>query len=127
MSHIPAELRYTTEHEYVRATDDATVFAVGITDFAQGELGDIVYVELPKVGSSYDAHAVFGTLEAVKAVSELFMPVAGEIIEVNQRLDAEPALINTDPYGDGWMVKVRITAGADAGLMSAAEYTTHTG
>ena len=127
MSNIPAELRYTKEHEYVRATDDATVFAVGITDFAQGELGDIVYVELPKVGSSHEAHGVFGTVEAVKAVSELFMPIAGEIVEINPRLDGEPALINTDPYGDGWMVKVRIAPGADAGLMSAAEYTAHTG
>jgi glycine cleavage system H protein len=127
VSNIPAELRYTKEHEYVRATDDATVFAVGITDFAQGELGDIVYVELPKVGSSHDANGVFGTVEAVKAVSELFMPIAGEIVEINARLDGEPALINTDPYGDGWMVKVRIAPGADAGLMSAAEYTAHTG
>lgn len=122
MSNIPAELRYTKEHEYVRSTDDAAVVAIGITDFAQGELGDIVYVELPKVGATYGAHDVFGTVEAVKAVSELYMPVAGEVVEINGRLDGEPALINTDPYGDGWMIKVRIADGADAGLMTAAEY-----
>jgi glycine cleavage system H protein len=122
VSNIPAELRYTKEHEYVRSTDDAGVVAIGITDFAQGELGDIVYVELPKVGATYGAHDVFGTVEAVKAVSELYMPVAGEVVEINGRLDGEPALINTDPYGDGWMIKVRIAAGADEGLLTAAEY-----
>jgi glycine cleavage system H protein len=123
VSNIPADLRYTKEHEYVRTTDSADVVAIGITDFAQGELGDIVYVELPKVGASYGAHDVFGTVEAVKAVSELYMPVAGEVVEVNARLDGEPALINTDPYGDGWMIKVRVAAGGDAGLLSATEYT----
>lgn len=123
MSNIPAELRYTKEHEYVRTTEDAGIVAIGITDFAQGELGDIVYVELPKVGATYGNHDVFGTVEAVKAVSELFMPVAGEIVAVNERIDGEPALINTDPYGDGWMVKVKLTPGSDADLMSAADYT----
>jgi glycine cleavage system H protein len=122
VSNIPADLRYTKEHEYVRSTDAADVVAIGITDFAQGELGDIVYVELPKVGTKYGAHDVFGTVEAVKAVSELFMPVAGEVVEINGRLDGEPALINTDPYGDGWMIKVRIASGADAGLLSPADY-----
>ena len=111
MSNIPADLRYTKDHEYVRSTDDSGIVAIGITDFAQGELGDIVYVELPKVGATYGAHDVFGTVEAVKAVSELFMPVAGEVVEVNGRLDGEPALINTDPYGDGWMIKVRLAPG----------------
>lgn len=127
MSNIPAELRYTKEHEYVRTTPDAGVVAIGITDYAQGELGDIVYVELPKVGATYGSHDVFGTVEAVKAVSELFMPVAGEVVEVNGRLDGEPALINTDPYGDGWMIKVRLAAGGDAGLMSADEYRAQLG
>jgi glycine cleavage system H protein len=122
VSNIPADLRYTKEHEYVRTTSDDGVVAIGITDFAQGELGDIVYVELPKVGATYGAHDVFGTVEAVKAVSELFMPVAGEVTEVNGRLDGEPALINTDPYGDGWMIKVRVAAGGDAGLLSADDY-----
>jgi glycine cleavage system H protein len=127
VSNIPADLRYTKEHEYVRSTDDAGVVAIGITDFAQGELGDIVYVELPKVGATFGAHDVFGTVEAVKAVSELFMPVAGEVVEVNSRIDGEPALINTDPYGDGWMVKVRVAEGGDGGLMTAAEYTAQLG
>jgi glycine cleavage system H protein len=123
VSNIPADLRYTKEHEYVRTTDDAGVVAIGITDFAQGELGDIVYVELPKVGATFGSHDVFGTVEAVKAVSELFMPVAGEVVAVNERIDGEPALINTDPYGDGWMVKVKMTPGSDADLMSAADYS----
>lgn len=126
MSNIPADLRYTKEHEYVRS-DAGGIAAIGITDFAQGELGDIVYVELPKVGAKFGAHDVFGTVEAVKAVSELYMPVAGEVVEINTRLDAEPALINTDPYGDGWMIKVRIAAGGDAGLMSAKDYATQLG
>ena len=127
MSNIPADLRYTKEHEYVRTTEADGVVAVGITDFAQGELGDIVYVELPKVGNTYSAHDVFGTVEAVKAVSELFMPVAGEVLEVNGRLDGEPALINTDPYGDGWMVKVRVAPGGDADLMTPDAYKSQLG
>jgi glycine cleavage system H protein len=127
VSNIPADLRYTKDHEYVKQTDADGVVAVGITDFAQGELGDIVYVELPKVGTSFGAHEVFGTVEAVKAVSELFMPVVGEVVEINARIDGEPALINTDPYGDGWMIKVKLAAGGDAGLMSAADYTAHLG
>lgn len=127
MSNIPADLRYTKEHEYVRTTNDASIVAIGITDFAQGELGDIVYVELPKVGAKFGAHDVFGTVEAVKAVSELYMPVAGEVVEINGRLDGEPALINSDTYGDGWMIKVRVAPGGDAGLMSAADYKTTLG
>jgi glycine cleavage system H protein len=127
VSNIPADLRYTKEHEYVRATSDADVVYIGITDYAQGELGDIVYVELPKVGQTYGSHDVFGTVEAVKAVSELFMPVAGEVLEVNGRLDGEPALINNDPYGDGWMIKVRVAAGGDAGLMTPAAYRAQLG
>ncbi|MGV3708729.1 MAG: glycine cleavage system protein GcvH [Gemmatimonas sp.] len=126
MSNIPGDLRYTKEHEYVKDSGDGVV-AVGITDFAQGELGDIVYVELPKVGAKFGSHDVFGTVEAVKAVSELYMPVAGEIVAINDRLDKEPALINTDPYGDGWMIKVKIAAGGDAGLMSGADYKAHLG
>ncbi len=127
MSNIPADLHYTKEHEYVRTTTGSDIVSVGITDFAQGELGDIVYVELPRVGAKYGANDVFGTVEAVKAVSELYMPVAGDIVEVNGRLDGEPALINTDPFGDGWMIKVRIPAGGDAGLMTADEYKTQLG
>lgn len=106
MANIPADLKYTEEHEYVRATADGIV-EVGITDYAQGELGDVVYVELPTAGTKLGKHDVFGTIEAVKAVSELFSPVAGEVIEVNPRLDQEPALVNSDPYGAGWMVRIR--------------------
>ena len=126
MAEIPAELRYTQEHEYVKATDDADVVQIGITDFAQGELGDIVYVELPKVGATVGAHDVFGTIEAVKAVSELFAPVAGTVTEVNARLDKEPSLVNSDPYGEGWMIKVR-PSGELTGLMDSGAYTSHIG
>jgi glycine cleavage system H protein len=124
MSNIPAELRYTSDHEYVKATADANVFAIGITDYAQGELGDIVYLELPKAGAKFGAHDTFGTIEAVKAVSELYAPLAGEVVEVNPRLDGEPALVNTDPYSDGWMIKVRVADPvAVAALMDAGAYT----
>ena len=122
MSNIPADLRYTKEHEYVKSTDEAGVVYIGITDFAQGELGDIVYVDLPKAGAKFNANDVFGTVEAVKAVSELYMPVTGEVLEINGALDGEPALVNTDPYGGGWMIKVKLAEGGDAGLMSADEY-----
>ena len=122
MSNIPADLRYTKDHEYVKPTAEAAIVAIGITDYAQGELGDIVYVELPKVGATYKEHEVFGTVEAVKAVSELFMPVTGEVVEVNGRIDGEPALINTEPYEGGWMIKVRVAPGGDVGLMTAEEY-----
>jgi glycine cleavage system H protein len=123
VANVPDGLQYTKEHEYVKPTDDGAVVVVGITDYAQGELGDIVYLDLPKPGASFDAHGVFGTVEAVKAVSELFMPVAGEVVEVNPRLDGEPALVNSDPYGDGWMIKVRVADGAERSqLMDAAAY-----
>jgi glycine cleavage system H protein len=120
VAEIPQDLQYTKDHEYVRPGDDASVVVVGITDYAQGELGDVVYVELPQVGRTLGAHEVFGTIEAVKAVSELYSPLAGEVVEVNGRLDGEPALVNTDPYGDGWMIKLRVTD--RSGLLSAAEY-----
>jgi len=123
LANIPGDLVYTEEHEYVRKSKDAGVVEIGITDYAQGELGDIVYVELPSVGAKYGKHDVFGTIEAVKAVSELFAPVAGEIVEVNPRLDKEPALINSDPYGAGWMIKVRLSNPAEMdGLMDAEAY-----
>jgi glycine cleavage system H protein len=121
------DLQYTKEHEYVKP-DSGDVVTVGITDYAQGELGDVVYVELPKVGTKFNDHDVFGTIEAVKAVSELFAPLAGEVVEVNPRLDAEPSLVNSDPYGDGWMVKIRVAdAKAREGLMSADAYRKHIG
>lgn len=128
MSDIPKDLLYTEEHEYVKATDDDGIVAIGITDYAQGELGDVVYVSLPKVGDTFDAHQSFGTIEAVKAVSELFMPVAGEIVEVNGALDADPAAINRDPYGAGWMVRVRVKdASSVPALLDAAAYRKHIG
>ncbi len=128
MSSIPQELHYTEDHEYVKPAGDAGVVTVGITDYAQGELGDIVYVELPKVGTKFGSHDVFGTIEAVKAVSELFSPLAGEIVAVNERLDGEPQLVNSDPYGDGWMIRMKLDdPKAAATLMDAAAYGKHLG
>ncbi|MGH7718390.1 MAG: glycine cleavage system protein GcvH [Gemmatimonadaceae bacterium] len=128
MADIPSDLRYTEEHEYVKTTADKDVVQVGITDYAQGELGDIVYVELPKVGDSFGRMDVFGTIEAVKAVSELFSPLGGEVVAVNERLDKEPGLVNSDPYGDGWMVKVRLKNPTEPStLLDAAAYRKHIG
>ena len=128
MSEIPSELLYTEEHEYVKRTDEADVIQVGITDYAQGELGDVVYVELPKVGDVFGRSDVFGTLEAVKAVSELYSPLAGEVEAVNTRLDKEPGLVNSDPYGEGWMLRLRVrnTSEMDQ-LLGPEEYRTHVG
>ena len=127
MANIPDDLLYTTEHEYVRFTPDGLA-QVGITDYAQGELGDIVYIELPKPGTRFGTHDVFGTVEAVKAVSELYCPVAGEVVAVNQRLDKEPALVNSDPYGDGWMLKLRpANSSAREGLLSPKQYGSQIG
>jgi glycine cleavage system H protein len=122
MANVPQDLKYTAEHEYLKPAGDG-VFSVGVTDYAQGELGDIVFVELPKAGQRFDAGASFGTIEAVKAVSDLYMPVAGEVVEVNGALDADPAAVNSDPYGDGWMIRIRPddAAAVDA-LMDAAAY-----
>jgi glycine cleavage system H protein len=125
---IPGDLLYTEDHEYLKPTDDPAVVIVGISDYAQGELGDIVYVELPAAGAKFGKHDVFGTIEAVKAVSELFCPAAGEVVEVNGRLDQEPALVNSDPYGDGWMVKLRLTDPKDrSGLLTAEQYRQNVG
>ncbi|MES2358878.1 MAG: glycine cleavage system protein GcvH [Gemmatimonadota bacterium] len=107
MANVPGDLLYTAEHEYIRDRGDGIV-EVGITDYAQGELGDVVYLELPKVGTSFARHDVFGTIEAVKAVSELFAPLAGEVTEVNTRLDGEPAIVNSDPFGEGWMIRLKV-------------------
>jgi glycine cleavage system H protein len=118
---IPAELKYTKDHEWVRIEGDTAT--IGITDFAQGELGDIVYVEIETVGETVDQEAVFGTVEAVKTVSDLFMPLTGEVLELNADLEAQPELVNKDPYGDGWMVKVRIAdSGQVASLLDAEAY-----
>jgi glycine cleavage system H protein len=116
---FPETLLYTKDHEWVRVEGDTAY--VGITDFAQKELGDIVYVDISTVGKTVSEHDVFGTVEAVKTVSDLFMPVTGEVLEVNDKLDGSPELVNNDPYGDGWMIKVKVT-GSTAGLMSAADY-----
>jgi glycine cleavage system H protein len=127
VANIPADLKYTAEHEYVRVKPDGTA-DVGVTDYAQGELGDVVYVELPKVGAKFSKHDVFGTIEAVKAVSELFCPVSGEITAVNDRLDKEPALVNTDPYGDGWMIRIKVADQSEVdSLLDSDAYTKQIG
>jgi len=107
MSAIPDGFRYTEEHEYVRDTDAEGEFLIGITDYAQGELGDVVFVELPSAGDAFEKMEVFGTIEAVKAVSDLYCPISGEVVEVNESLEEDPALVNSDPYGEGWMIRVR--------------------
>ena len=128
MSEIPADLLYTEEHEYVKLTEDAEVVVVGITDYAQGELGDVVYVDLPEVGATFARMDVFGTIEAVKAVSELFCPTSGEVIEINEALEGDPSLVNKDPYGEGWMIKLRIRSQANVKeLLAAADYAQHIG
>jgi glycine cleavage system H protein len=119
---IPKELKYTKEHEWIRDNGDGTA-TVGITDFAQGELGDIVFVELEDVGFEFDKDESFGTVEAVKTVSELFAPISGEITEINEKLEDEPELVNDDPYGDGWMIKLKIGDESEMDeLMSPEDY-----
>ncbi len=128
MSDIPADLMYTEEHEYLKPTAESGVYAIGITDYAQGELGDIVYIEMPEVGDAFKKMDVFGTVEAVKAVSDLYCPVAGEVVAVNDALDDDPALVNSDPYGDGWMIKIRVEDESELeGLLGAADYDGHIG
>jgi glycine cleavage system H protein len=128
MSKIPENLRYTKDHEYVKQTADPTVVQIGITDHAQSELGDVVYVELPKPGATLGGGEAFGTIEAVKAVSDLLTPVAGTVTEVNATLASDPAVVNRDPYGDGWMIKLRVTNPAElAALLGRAEYQKHVG
>ena len=118
---IPEELKYTEEHEWVRIEDDIAV--VGITDFAQGELGDIVYLEIDTLDSQIDSNEVFGTVEAVKTVSDLFMPITGKVIEVNPSLEDKPELVNEDPYGEGWIIKVHITDESQIdSLLSSSDY-----
>lgn len=128
MSEVPDGLRYTEEHEYVREADAEGEVLVGITDFAQDELGDVVFVELPREGDSFDRMEPFGTIEAVKAVSELYSPVSGEVVDVNDALEDRPELVNEDPYGDGWMVRLRLDDPAEPeGLMDAGAYREHVG
>lgn len=119
---VPQNLKYTKDHEWVLVEGD--VVTVGITDFAQGELGDIVYVEIETVGESIEHEEVFGSVEAVKTVSDLFMPISGEILEFNDKLEADPELVNSDPYGDGWMIKVKISDASELNnLLDAAAYS----
>lgn len=123
---IPSELKYTKDHEWVRVEGDIAV--IGITDFAQGELGDIVFVDISTQGETLNQHDVFGTVEAVKTVSDLFMPLSGEILEVNADLDGSPEKINSEPYNGGWMVKVKMTNSAELeGLMSSSDYAAMVG
>jgi glycine cleavage system H protein len=118
---FPEQLRYTKEHEWISV--DGNVATIGITEFAQGELGDIIYVDIDTIGKDLSAEAVFGTVEAVKTVSDLFLPVAGTISEKNPLLDSQPELVNQDPYGDGWMVKITLKDPAEVeALMDAAAY-----
>lgn len=121
---IPKDLLYTEDHEYVKGAGD-TVY-IGITDYAQGELGDIVFVELPKVGATFKKHDVFGTVEAVKAVSELYSPVSGTVTAINDKLEKEPALVNNSPYGDGWMIQMKLSSPAEKNsLLKADAYGKH--
>ncbi|MGO4918385.1 glycine cleavage system protein GcvH [Maribacter spongiicola] len=118
---IPAELKYTKDHEWVKIEGDIAI--VGITDFAQGELGDIVYVEVDTLDETLDREAIFGTVEAVKTVSDLFSPLSGEIVEFNEALEDEPEKVNSDPYGDGWMVKIKFSDASELeDLLSDAAY-----
>lgn len=123
---FPVELKYTKEHEWIKLVGDVAI--VGITDFAQGELGDIIYVEVETVGKSIAQDAVFGTVEAVKTVSDLYLPVAGEIVEFNTNLNNNPELVNSDPYGEGWVIKMKLSDLSDIDqLMDVATYQTFVG
>ncbi len=128
MSEIPDILQYTEEHEYVKMSDEKNIVLIGITDYAQGELGDVVYVDLPKPGTKCSRMDVFGTIEAVKAVSELYCPISGEVVEINDALEKDPAIINKDPYGEGWMIKLKVKNPAELkDLLSASDYAGHIG
>ncbi len=123
---FPSELRYTKEHEWVKLEGDTAT--VGITDFAQSELGDIVYIEIETVGQTLAKDEIFGSVEAVKTVSDLFLPIAGEVLEVNAALNDQPELVNTDPFGQGWMIKMKVSNLADMdSLMDVDTYQAHTG
>lgn len=117
---FPENLHYTKDHEWVRIEGDTAY--VGITDFAQSELGDIVYIDIATQGQTVGQHEVFGTVEAVKTVSDLFMPLAGEVLEVNPKLDGQPELVNSDPYGEGWLIKVKLSNSNLSDVMNAADY-----
>ncbi|MEM6831962.1 MAG: glycine cleavage system protein GcvH [Bacteroidota bacterium] len=122
---IPADLHYTSDHEWVKIEDG--IATVGITDFAQGELGDIVYVEIETEGEALSSGDVFGTVEAVKTVSDLFMPLSGEVIEINEKLESNPEVVNSDPYGEGWMIKIKTADDQGTELLSAEAYQSEIG
>ena len=126
MSQIPAELEYTKEHEWVAPTTTAGTIRMGITDFAQGALGDIVYVQMPKIGESVVADKVCGEVESTKSVSEIFAPVTGTVVAVNDALNGSPELVNSDPYGAGWLAEISVS-GEPASLLTAAQYAEITG
>lgn len=126
MSQIPAELQYTKEHEWVAPTSTAGTIRMGITDFAQGALGDIVYVQMPKVGEAVIADKVCGEVESTKSVSEIFSPVTGTVVAINDALTSAPELVNSDPYGAGWLAEISVS-GEPSGLLSAAQYGEITG
>jgi glycine cleavage system H protein len=118
---VPAELKYTKDHEWIKVDGDTAT--IGITDFAQSELGDIVYVEIETEGESLDAEEVFGSIEAVKTVSDLFMPIAGEVVEINEEIESNPEVINSDAYGAGWLIKIKISDASELdGLLDASAY-----
>jgi glycine cleavage system H protein len=121
MARIPDDLLYTEEHEYLKATGEEGVYQVGVTDYAQGELGDIVFLELPAAGDTCNRLDTFGTIEAVKAVSDLYAPVTGEIVAVNDALDNDPSLVNSDPYGEGWMLRIRISDPSELDALLGAD------
>ncbi len=124
---FPSNCKYTSDHEWIRVENGNTAY-VGITDFAQSELGELVYIEVETVGQTIAAHKLFGTVEAVKTTSDLFMPLSATVLEFNSKLDTNPALVNEDPYGEGWIIKVEITNPGDLdGLMDAATYKSHIG
>src|SRR2546430_13225791 len=128
MANIPSDLRYSEDHEYVKRSGNGSIVQVGITDYAQGELGDVVYVDLPKVGATLARRDVFGTIEAVKAVSELYAPVAGTVTEVNPALEGDPAPVHRDPYGAGGMIKLKVKTPADIDhLLTSEAYKKHIG
>jgi glycine cleavage system H protein len=128
VSNVPDHLSYTAEHEYVAPTDDPAIVKIGITDYAQGELGDVVFVRLPKTGDRLEAHQAFGEIEAVKAVSELYSPMAGEVVDINAALDGDSGVVNRDPYGEGWMIKLRVASpGELKSLLTASAYRSHIG
>lgn len=128
MANVPEDLRYTADHEWARRTSDPAILEIGITEYAQGELGDVVFVNLPKVGETFAEHQAFGTIEAVKAVSDLFSPLPGQIVAVNPALDADPAVVNRAPYADGWMIRLKLADPAQFDtLLTPAAYRSQIG